>query len=165
MPVEELRQFDASFSTSMVYGVATTDLGFTLVEQELADPFTKRYTLLDDLEDEQLPWDVLILARSADELVGVAATSFAAWNRRQVLSELHVASSHRRQGVGRSLFDRVRTVAKQNEAREIWLETQSHNLPAIKAYQRLGFRLTGIDMTRYAAPFETEIAVFMSQRV
>ncbi|MDQ3616624.1 MAG: GNAT family N-acetyltransferase [Actinomycetota bacterium] len=68
----------------------------------------------------------------------------------------------RRRGIGRTLLESVRTTAQENGARELWLETQRHNVPATTAYRRLGFRLTRIDITRFPAPYDDETAVLMS---
>jgi len=163
LPVTELQAFDASFTTTTVYDVVVLSSGLELVERQLDLPLTKRYQLLQDLHDDRLPWDCLLLAREDSGITAVAATSYSSWNQRQVLDELHVAPSHRRRGLARTLVDQVRGIARGNGARELWLETQSVNLPAIHAYRRLGFSLTGIDTTFYAPPHEHEAAVFMSQ--
>ncbi len=34
-------------------------------------------------------------------------------------------------------------------AQHLWLETQTDNVPAIRAYERMGFRLVGLDQTQY----------------
>ena len=165
LPVAELSELDASFTTAAVYDVEARPSGLELVERHLEQPLTKRYPLLQEVRDDRMPWDCVLVARADSRLLAVAATSYSAWNQRQVLNELHVAPGHRRRGLGRTLVDRVRGIARANGARELWLETQAVNLPAIQAYRRLGFRLTGIDTTFYAPPHDAEAAVFMSQVV
>jgi ribosomal protein S18 acetylase RimI-like enzyme len=97
--------------------------------------------------------------------VGFMSTTYERWNGRQVLNELHVAPAYRRRGLARELLSMVRVTARDNGAREIWLETQNVNVAAVRAYRRLGFTLTGIDMTRYLPPYDDEIALFMSAPV
>lgn len=165
--VAALRTFDASFTSDAVLAVRrTTDGGFSVREQPADPPVTKRYRLGTDLRPGgTLPWDRLLLARDGADLVGVAATTFEAWNARQRLDELHVAPAARGRGLARELVDRVLGEARGNGARELWVETQNINLPAVRAYRRLGFTVTGLDLTRYAPPHETEVAVFLSHPV
>lgn len=165
--VAALSTFDASFSSGSLLAVRrTTDGGFSVREQQVDPPVSKRYRLGGGLRAGQVPpWDRLFLARDGGRLVGVAATTFEAWNARQRLDELHVAPPARGRGLARELVDRALVEARDNGARELWLETQNINLPAIRAYQRLGFEITGLDLSRYAPPHDTEVAVFLSRAV
>ena len=157
-----LECFDASFTTDRVIAVTATQEGFRLVEQPRQELLTKRYGLPPAAAQR---WDVTLLVHSGDAVVAVAATTFSAWNQRQVLDELHVAPAHRRRGVARRLLAEVCAVARANGAREIWLETQNVNVPAVRAYQRLGFRLCGVDVSRYAPPLADEVALFLARPV
>ena len=150
--VTALSGFESSFRTDTVYAVTVSEGGFALVEERV-EPRTKAYELAGG-------WDVLIRAEDEGELVGVAATTYHAWNRRQVLDELHVSPGRRRQGIARRLLAGVVGTAQRNGAREVWAETQNVNVPAIRAYRRLGFALTGLDTTLYAG--SDEIALFLS---
>ena len=165
--VAALASFDASFTSDAVLAVRrTTDGGFSVREQPAHPPVAKRYRPGAGLRPgAALPWDRLFLARDGADLVGVAATTFEAWNVRQRLDELHVAPAAHGRGLARELVDRVLGVAQDNGARELWVETQNINLPAVRAYRRLGFTVTGLDLTRYAPPHETEVAVFLSRPV
>ena len=49
------------------------------------------------------------------------------------------------QGIGSALMLTAIEEARRDEARKIWLTTTNDNLPAIGFYQRLGFRLTGVN--------------------
>ena len=152
----------------------------TLVERRVP-PLRKRY----DLAASPPHWDALLLLTTAPavpgpdaaagpgspaapgppavpELVAAAATTYAAWNRRQVLDELHVAPAHRRRGHARTLIEAVLRIAGANGARELWAETQNVNHPAVQAYRRLGFTLTGLDTTLYGT---TETALFLSRPI
>jgi ribosomal protein S18 acetylase RimI-like enzyme len=159
----DLRTFDSSFETRTIYSVMADGEGFTLVLNELATPLRKRYPIGDEIVGRGQPWDRAFLVREGDELIAFAATTLERWNNRQTLNELHVRHTHRRRGVARRLLDEVRHEAERNRAREIHVETQNVNHPGIQAYLRLGFRLTGIDLTRY--PESREIALFLSAPV
>jgi ribosomal protein S18 acetylase RimI-like enzyme len=107
-------------------------------------------------------WDLVVLASVDDEPIGMAATTFSSWNRLQVLNELHVTPPWRRQGAERRLVAAAFEDGGHNQARDVCLETQNVNVPAIHAYRRLGFRVTGIDATFYDGPANAEVAIFMS---
>jgi len=159
-----VRDLVGAFDTAVVYRVDASDLGFVLSEQKLDPPLHKRYPQPDVSAGEPL-WDLVLLAAAHDETVAMAATTFSAWNRRQILNELHVAPAWRRRGVGKRLLAAVFDEAGRNRAREVWLETQNVNVPAIHAYRRLGFRITGLDTTFYDGPADAEVAIYMSAPV
>ncbi|MFY1635375.1 GNAT family N-acetyltransferase [Solwaraspora sp. WMMB335] len=156
---------DTSFSTASVYQVTAGDDGFVLREVPVSPPLRKRYDLTEGLTIGSQPWDLFALAVIDRIPIGFMATTYERWTGRQVLNELHVAPAHRRRGVARELLSVVRFTARENGAREIWLETQNVNPGAVRAYRRLGFTLTGVDTTRYLPPYADEIALFMSAAV
>jgi ribosomal protein S18 acetylase RimI-like enzyme len=165
--VAALRALDASFTSDALLAVRrTTTGGFSVREQRADPPVIKHYRLGAELRAGTAPpWDRLFLARAGGTVVGMAATVFEAWNARQRLEELHVTPAARRRGLARELVGRVLETARDNGARELWVETQNINVPAIRAYRRLGFTVTGLDLTRYAPPHDTEVAVFLSRPV
>lgn len=93
------------------------------------------------------------------------ATRYERWNRRQVITDLLVDARVRRRGVARRLLAAVTATAVDKGARETWLETQNVNVPAIRAYQALGFAITGCDTTLYDEPYAMERAVYLSRPV
>jgi ribosomal protein S18 acetylase RimI-like enzyme len=62
--------------------------------------------------------------------------------RAQLIS-MWTAPTHRRQGIGEQLVNRVLGWAKSREARVLELMVTSHNEGAIRFYERLGFARTG----------------------
>ncbi len=48
------------------------------------------------------------------------------------------------QGVGGALLEAVRLVAQEAGCRRVWLVTTNDNLPALRYYQRRGFRLAAL---------------------
>lgn len=158
--VTDLGLFDASFETTTVYEVQSRPDGFELRERTLEIPFRKRYDLTAELTGTTHPWEAVFFARDEERLAGVPATTWHEWNRRQILNELHVARAYRGRGLARELLTHVRARARANQAREMHVETQAGNHPAIQVYRRLGFRLTGVDVSRY--PDTDEVAVFLS---
>jgi predicted GNAT family N-acyltransferase len=51
-----------------------------------------------------------------------------------------VLRSHRRDGVGRALMERLHEIAREHEATTLWCHAQ---LTAVLFYERLGYRSTG----------------------
>jgi ribosomal protein S18 acetylase RimI-like enzyme len=95
-------------------------------------------------------------------LAGVVAAEYEAWNRRMAIRHLYVAGSCRGRGIGRALLDRIATLARSTGARWLWLDTPNTNYPAIRFYQRMGFRLCGLDESFYdlEGQDQNEIALF-----
>ncbi|QTR01699.1 GNAT family N-acetyltransferase, partial [Saccharothrix algeriensis] len=51
-------------------------------------------------------------------------------------------------------------------ARTAWLETSNVNVPAVRAYLRMGFTLCGLDTTLYrGTPAEGEIALYLARNL
>lgn len=159
-----MARLDTSFATTCVYRVVVSEEGFALRESPVP-PLRKRYDLTEGVSEGGRPWDLFALVFAAAEPIGFMATTYQRWNGRQVLNELHIAPAHRRRGLARELLTIVAVTARDNGAREIWLETQNVNVAAVRAYRRLGFTLTGIDTTRYLPPYDDEIALFLSAPV
>jgi GNAT superfamily N-acetyltransferase len=102
----------------------------------------------------------------APELVAASWALFEAWHTRQVLLHLYVTRSSRRQGVGRRLLDTVVAQARGQAATHVWLETSSANVPALTAYQRLGFEVCGLDLDLYDGTSDVaECGLFLSRRL
>jgi ribosomal protein S18 acetylase RimI-like enzyme len=106
-------------------------------------------------------WERTWLALARDQPLGVVATQQEPWNRRVIIWHLYVDAGRRRQGIGRRLLDTAFVAAREAGARTAWLETTNLNLPGIRAYERLGFELCGLDTGLYdATPAEGEVALF-----
>ena len=87
-----------------------------------------------------------------------------AWHRRLVLWHLYVARARRRTGIGRALLHEVEAHGRERGARTVWLETTSMNVPGIRAYERLGYRLCGCDTTLYdTLVYADEAALYFSK--
>lgn len=165
LEIDLLRRLDTAFTATAVLQIVGGTEGFTLREVPVSPPVRKRYDLTEGITEGGRPWDLYALAIADDQPVGFMATTYQRWSGRQVVNELHVAPAYRRRGMARELIGIARVTARENAAREIWLETQNVNVAAVRAYRRLGFTLTGIDTTRYPPPYADEVALFMSAAV
>jgi ribosomal protein S18 acetylase RimI-like enzyme len=101
------------------------------------------------------------VALSEERAVGVVSTEYQAWNRRAIIWHLYVSVGRRRLGIGRRLVETALAAAREAGARTAWLETNNLNVPGVRAYERLGFRLCGLDTSLYdGTPAEGEVALF-----
>jgi ribosomal protein S18 acetylase RimI-like enzyme len=158
-------QIDTSFRTNEIYSVVEGVDGLRLICERLPVTLVKQFPL-DDLEDQNRPYDQGWVAISEGRAIGFAAASMEPWNSRLVLWHLYVDSSARGHGVGRRLVEAVLDHGREAKARHLWLETSSHNVPGVAAYRAFGFRLTGIDLTLYdGTPAEGEAALFFSRPI
>jgi ribosomal protein S18 acetylase RimI-like enzyme len=146
-----------------MFDVQARNDGMSLARRRLAEPLTKRFPL-EDLADPARPWNLAWVAEVDGVVRGFAAAGFQAWNRRLVLWHLYVDEPARGRGLARALVDAVETEGRRLGARHLWLETSSLNAPGVEAYRRLGFSLTGVDLTLYdGTPAEGEAALFFSK--
>ncbi len=161
----EIAAIDTSFQTATVFSLNTAERGLEIEEIRLATPIRKVFPL-DDLEQADRPWTLAFVAVDEGRIVGFAAAELRTWNRRTVLWHLYVDAEFRGEGIGRQLLERIEDHARQAEALHIWLETSNLNMPGFRAYQKMGFTLTGLDTTLYdGTDAEGEFALFLSRPV
>ena len=102
-----------------------------------------------------------------DRVVGFLALRWEGWNRRAAIWHLYVTRDARRGGIGRKLLDEADAQARAAGLRCLWLEVTNVNLPAIRFYQRCGFRLCGLDASLYDPAGEAagECALYLSRPI
>lgn len=148
---------------------AETAVTLTLVT--LPAPKTFRYEHLDQAELDRLAGVVAegfsLGVFAGAQLVGVALASPEWWNHSLRVWEFHVAEAWRGQGIGRRLMEGVGETAVAHQLRIIVCETQSSNVPAIRAYRRLGFVLDAVDLSFYTNEdvAQDNVAVFMKRKL
>lgn len=136
---------------------------FSWQEVALAEPITKHHDLPHYLA-EPGAWDHALVATLDHRICGFVAYAFSAWNRRLVLLHMYVATDVRGRGIGRTLLDAVLNEPAAGNAQHVWLETQTNNVPAIRAYERMEFRIVGLDQTLYGDRPDSDTALYMSRR-
>lgn len=129
----------------------------------LQEPRRKGHQIVAYLNEEPRPWQSAYVAESDGAVLGFAAVGLQPWNSRLVLWHMYVDATARRRGVAKLLLDAVLGSDLAVEARQLWLETQDDNVPAIRAYERLGFEVVGFDRSYYANPPDADTAIFMSR--
>ncbi len=143
---------------------------FSLMRQQLDAPYVKQWPDLD--EDfrhlSQVVTQGLSLgAYDDDQLVGIAISEKREWNSTLWVWEFAIAESHRRQGLGRQLMERVSQAAKTEGMLIVVCETQNTNAPAIDFYRSIGFEVDGIDLSYYGSSHvgADSVAVFMKRKL
>ncbi|MFE1783029.1 GNAT family N-acetyltransferase [Streptomyces sp. NPDC059506] len=170
--LEAVRGIDGSFTTGTVYEVVAGDGGFALREVPVDPPLVKVFPDDDDEEEGgegdgdggAFPGRYAEVAVDGGEVCGFVVAGVEEWHSRLVVHEITVAPAHRGRGIGAALMRRACAYGRGLGARTAWLETSSLNVPAVRAYRRMGFALCGLDTTFYrGTPSEGETALFMSR--
>lgn len=78
---------------------------------------------------------------------------------------MYVDAAARGQGVGRKLLDAIIRDSGDFQPQHLWLETQTNNVPAVRAYERMGFRIVGLDQALYADRAGADTALYMSRQL
>lgn len=161
------------YTTTEIYAVekveSETETAVSLQLKTLPTPKTVRYTHLDETEVTRLATAVAegfsFGAFVGEQLVGVIIGSPEAWNKSLRVWEFHVAEPFHSQGIGRKLMAKVVETAVTHCLRVIVCETQSSNVPAIRAYRKLGFVLDAVDLSFYSNEDvqKEDVAVFMKR--
>lgn len=156
---------DVVTQVSSIGIMGLTDGRFTWQESPLQAARTKHHDLASYLDETPRSWDEGFVAVVDGRVVGFAATSLSAWNGRLVLHHMYVDSAARGCGVGTALLHAALSSDGATDAQHVSLETQTDNVPAIRAYERMGFRVVGLDQTLYGDQAGADTAVFMSQPI
>ena len=159
----QIGAIDDSFTTDTVYEVAAGDEGFALRAAVVDPPLVKSFP--DEEEDDEASDGVhLEVAVEDGKVCGFVAAGVEEWHHRLVIHEIAVAPTHRGRGVGSALMRQACAYGIRVGARTAWLEVSNVNVPAVRAYQRMGFALCGLDTTFYTGTAsEGETALFMSK--
>ena len=172
LTLTDLKRIASGYSSDSKYAVSHTEtescISFNLQLVTLDTPYIKRFHYDNEILQQYnalLKTGYSFGAYDADLLVGFAIAEAHRWNRSVTVHEFHVVETHRGQGIGKRLMDRVVEQASRGGLRIIACETQNTNPTAIAVYRRLGFRVEGIDISLYSNHDypEGEIALFMKR--
>lgn len=120
-----------------------------LVKKQFPNPVNKSFTgalFPDHLEDAH----VFAAVDDNEQIVGYLEVGVEPWHQRLRLSEILVVEHVRGQGVGTLLMNTAYEFAQACGCREVVLETQTCNVPAINFYLQHHYRVIGIDLTHYS---------------
>ncbi|MEU6154267.1 GNAT family N-acetyltransferase [Actinosynnema sp. NPDC047251] len=159
LTADDVLDLDDTFTTDVVFSVSSGPLAFSLTPVPVS-PRTKTFPP----DDDPLPQEGFAAEDSG--LRGFISVEIADWHSRLVIRQLTVAPEYRGRGVGRRLMELGVQWGRERGARTAWLETSSVNVPAVRAYQRMGFALCGLDTTLYrGTPSEGEVALYMGREL
>ncbi|HZU14161.1 MAG TPA: GNAT family N-acetyltransferase [Chloroflexota bacterium] len=125
-------------------------MSWRLREEKLEIPFGKLYDdgVVDDwigtYEDAGAPEDLRFAgAFAGDELLGLLTWRPMTWNETLWLVDIRVQEAVRGRGIGSHLLAYLDRQAPAFQARGISVETQINNYPAVRFYQKHGYRVAG----------------------
>jgi ribosomal protein S18 acetylase RimI-like enzyme len=155
---------ETAFETPTIFEVVTGARSIELVERTLPAPITKRYAI----DEVFAPWARWSAGWVADDggsrgIRGFATVAHEPWHERLVLWFLYVSPDHRRRGVGRALLAEVEAYGRTQGATHVWLETSNVNVPGVRAYERLGYTLCGVDRLYYGSYMPGEAAIYLAK--
>jgi len=155
------------FTSDTLLEVIRSDDGFVLRPLQLDPPVHKVFPDDEPENDEDSEDDEgnrRFVALDGDLVCGYVDTSYEPWNRRLTIADIEVARPYQGRGIGRALMDRAVGWARECGAGQVWLEVTNLNAPAVRAYQRMGFTLCGLDTSLYhGTESEGETALFMNR--
>jgi ribosomal protein S18 acetylase RimI-like enzyme len=99
----------------------------------------------------------LLLAEREQERLGYVAIVDGPASGSGWITDLAVATRHRRQGIGLALLGRACGWCKEHGLKQVFLEMQSKNYPAIRLSQKMGFSFAGYSDRYYP---DQDIALF-----
>ena len=158
---EAIEAIDTGFETGSVFELATRARGVELAEHELPSPLTKRYAI----HEVFAPWASWQCGWVAEDdgVRGFAVVEYEAWHQRLILWFLYVDRGARRRGLGRALLEQVEAHGRAVGASHVWLETSNVNVPGVRAYERLGYALCGVDALYYGTYMPGESALYLAK--
>lgn len=117
----------------------------------------------DDESDDESDGERFV-ALDGETVCAYVDVEYEPWNRRLTIADIEVDRQYRGRGVGRALMDLAVRRAQEAGATHVWLEVTNVNVPAIRAYRRMGFAVCGLDTTLYRGTgSDGEVAMFMSR--
>ena len=91
------------------------------------------------VEQMQKPVACLWMGNATDQIQG---------DRHTYILLLYVNPSHRRQGIGAALMKQAENLARERGDRQIGLQVFQQNQPALNLYERLGYSVQSLWMTK-----------------
>lgn len=146
--VNQLSDFDASFSTEHIYTAFVSEISVEIKQEKLAVPLSKSYSF-EFIKKDIAQADFAVVAEIEKSIVGFATVIYREWNNQAVLTGLFVLPEAKGKGIGRALVEAAIDYAKAKSARCLFVETQNINFPAIRFYRKMKFEFCGFDTALY----------------
>ena len=161
-------QMDMSYTTDYVWQMQTRENGRTIDVRfdtvRLPRPMRVRYPRSpDELIEHWQQAGYFSVARTVeDEVVGFLDASPQPLQNLLWISNLAVEQDHRRQGLGTILLKSAIHWALEQNLRQLMIEVQTKNYPAISFAQKHGFQFCGYNERYYP---NGDIALFFSRSI
>lgn len=131
------------------------DLSNTLVSD--FDDFWNINILKSELQN---PFSTYIIAKLETEIVGFAGIIDTVYQME--ITNIVVKKIYRNKGIGNILLNKLISISKENNKNEIILEVNENNMPAIKLYEKNGFKKCGLRKKYYN---NTDNAIIMNLKI
>jgi streptothricin acetyltransferase len=153
---DEVWPIVSGYETQEIYTVEKTEtdphIFFDIRLVRIDPPF--RDSFYNDFTPDEREWHHRLIpkgccfgAYAGGRLTGITIGEALPEDRLLRVWEFHVHPDFRRMGIGRALMERVIAKAREERLPALMLETQNTNVPAIRFYRRMGFRLESIDLS------------------
>ncbi|HEY4689939.1 MAG TPA: GNAT family N-acetyltransferase [Anaerolineae bacterium] len=166
--MQECLKFDASYTTEHVWQMesrAATGGEITVTFRNVRLPRSMRVAYPHDAEALMADWrlrDAMLIAERDHARVGYVTLSANPAQRVAQIGDLVVCPPHRRHGVGSALIGTAMRWARERDLKQIVVETQTKNQPAISLLNKLGFSFCGFKDRHYP---NQDIALFFARAV
>ncbi len=114
--------------------------------------FSVPHSLSDFEMEAQRDISYFALAKDGDEVIGYCGIVDV--SKEGNISTFAVREDYRGKGIGKMLFGHIISYAKEQKMEFITLEVRKTNVPAIKIYEGLGFKVLGVRKDYYTKPKE-----------
>jgi len=160
-------EFDGTYTTDYVWQMETHaangEINVTFRHVRL--PRSMRVEYPRGVEALTADWrtrDAFLVAERDRQTLGYVSLSAHPAQRVAQIGDLVVRRSHRRSGVGSALIGAALRWARERDLKQIVVEVQTKNYPAISLLNKLGFSFCGFNDRHY---LNQDIAVFFSRAV
>jgi len=160
-------EFDASYTTEYVWQMESHSANgaIDVCFRNVRLPRSMRVAYPRDAEALMADWrlcDALLVAERARVKVGYVSLAASPGQRLAQIGDLVVGRMHRRSGVGSALIGAALRWSRERELKQMMIEVQTKNYPAISLLTKLGFTFCGFNDRQYR---NQDIAVFFSRAV
>lgn len=152
----EIRELDArkyknyplsfDYESDRMYEVTRDGLSFQITEKQVPT-YTRHF--VDRLFEDWIDSPYALGMFDNDELIGMIELGHEEYAGRVRVQELWVNARYRRNKIGTKLMDEAIRYAREKGTRQVILETQNVNYPAMCFYLHYGYQLIGLTTTEY----------------
>ncbi|HLF25830.1 MAG TPA: GNAT family N-acetyltransferase [Anaerolineae bacterium] len=160
-------EFDASYTTDYVWQMDSrlANGAISVAFHHVRLPRSMRVAYPRDAEALLADWrlrDVILVAERQRTRHGFISLSALPAQRVAQIGDMVVSRPERRQGVGSALIGAALRWARERSLKQVVIEVQTKNHPAISLLNKLGFSFCGFNDRHY---FNQDIALFFSRAV